>query len=183
MVSLSRYWYDLPIRPRVLLALQTCASTCLEHFSSLSTSFSCHIGRTRQASCRQRSKCFRSHVKFKTVQFFFSFSAHTRTRRNQEWLMSRMTKPWSVTIRSFEIITSGRVLLRKEGFVDIWYSNLYSLVDIEKRSFLTACVFCLFCSAMIGVFPRLWCLKDSVGWRSLSSFLNYRPTCTCSGKR
>ena len=39
MVSLSRYWYDLVIRPRILLALMTCASssTCFENFSSLYT--------------------------------------------------------------------------------------------------------------------------------------------------
>ena len=48
---------------------------------------------------------------------------HTCTRRIQHGLMSRMTKPWSVTINPLEIITSGLVLFRKEGFVDISLQN------------------------------------------------------------
>ena len=38
MLSLFRNWKDLVLRPRVLFALLTCASTCLENFRSASTS-------------------------------------------------------------------------------------------------------------------------------------------------
>ena len=37
MLSVSLKWYDFLLRPRILFALLTCLSTCLEIFSSLAT--------------------------------------------------------------------------------------------------------------------------------------------------